>query len=133
MSFHLPVPDLETQPFWDACREGRLLLRRCRACGAISSYPRPFCPRCWSDDVDWFDATGRGALYTWSVVRRNDLPPFRDRVPYVVAVVELDEGPRMMTDLVDVAVEDVAIGMPVEVTFRPETDDIVVPVFRPAR
>lgn len=130
---HLPIVNVETAEFWDACRAHRLLLRRCNACGTTSFYPRPFCPACWSDDVGWVDASGRATLYTWSVVHRNDLPPFDERVPYVAAIVDLAEGPRMMTNVVDVAHDDLRIGMPLEVVFRDEADDIVIPVFRPAR
>ena len=93
MRFDIPSPDIETQPFWDGCREGRFLLRHCNACGEDHFYPRPFCPKCWSPDVEWKQATGRGTLYTYSIVHQNDLPPFNERVPYVAAVVELDEGP----------------------------------------
>jgi len=129
---HLPVVDVETAPFWNACREHRLLLRTCNRCGTVSFYPRPFCPSCWSDDVSWVDASGRATLYTWSVVHRNDLPPFDQRVPYVAAIVELAEGPLMMTNIVDVEHDDLRIGMPLEVVFRAESDDIVIPLFRPA-
>jgi uncharacterized OB-fold protein len=131
--FDLPTPDAETQPFWDACRERRLLIKRCRACGRPHFYPRPFCPHCWSDDVDWEEASGRATLYTFSIVRRNDLPPFNERVPYVAAVVDLEEGVRMLTNVVDCSLEDVEIGMRLEVTFRDETDDVTLPVFRPLR
>jgi len=65
--FDLPTPEHDTQPYWDAARDGKLLIRRCRACGEASFYPRPFCPECWSNDVDWETATGRATLYTWSV------------------------------------------------------------------
>lgn len=71
--FDLPAPDPETQPFWDAARAGRLLIRRCRDCGRFHFYPRPFCPVCWSTNVEWVEAGGGATLYTWSVVRRNDL------------------------------------------------------------
>ncbi|MEU1102995.1 OB-fold domain-containing protein [Streptomyces tibetensis] len=98
--FDLPEPDAFTRTYWDAAAEGRLLIRRCVACGRAHHYPREFCPHCWSEDVRWETASGRATLYTWSVVHRNDLPPFPDRVPYVAAVVELAEGPRMMTEIV---------------------------------
>src|SRR6187455_3183844 len=78
MRFDLPTPDFETQPFWDGCKEGRFLLRHCNACGEHHFYPRPFCPKCWSHDVTWQDASGRGQVYTFSIVRQNDLPPFPD-------------------------------------------------------
>ncbi|SHL01522.1 Zn-ribbon domain-containing OB-fold protein [Streptomyces yunnanensis] len=121
--FDLPEVDAFTRPYWAAAAEGRLLLRRCRAegCGAAHHYPREFCPRCWSEDVVWESATGRATLYTWSVVHRNDLPPFGDRVPYVAAVVELAEGPRMMTEVTDCAESDLRIGMPLAVHFRTES------------
>ncbi|MBB4714468.1 Zn-ribbon domain-containing OB-fold protein [Streptomyces luteogriseus] len=98
--FDLPEPDAFTRTYWDAAAEGRLLIRRCGACGRAHHYPREFCPHCWSEDVTWETASGRATLYTWSVVHRNDLPPFAERVPYVAAVVELAEGPRMMTEIV---------------------------------
>jgi uncharacterized OB-fold protein len=82
--------------------------------------------------VSWEDATGRATLYTWSVVHQNDLPPFGERVPYVAAVVDLEEGPRMMTNVVDCPFEDLRVGMALEVTFRSESEGISLPVFRPA-
>lgn len=130
--FDLPTPDPSTQPWWDAARDGRLLIKRCADCGRAHFYPRPFCPHCWSANVAWEQASGRGTLYTWSVVHQNDLPPFNERVPYVAAIVELDEGPRMMTNVVDCDPAELVVGMPVEVAFRPETDDVTLPVFRPA-
>ncbi|GAO09508.1 hypothetical protein TPA0598_05_02290 [Streptomyces lydicamycinicus] len=150
--FDLPEVDDFTRPYWDAAAEGRLLLRRCRAegCGAAHHYPREFCPSCWSEDVGWEPATGRATLYTWSVVHRNDLPPFGDRVPYVAAVVDLAEGPRMMTEITDCPEPELRIGMPLVVHFREagegvgggkggaegnsgaEGAAVAVPVFRPA-
>ncbi len=130
--FDLPAPDPETQPFWDGARENKLLIRRCDACGEAHFYPRPFCPKCWSPDVRWEEASGRASLYTWSVVHRNDLPPFPERVPYVAAVVDLAEGPRMMTNVVDCDDGRLEVGMALEVTYRPIADDVTIPVFRPA-
>ncbi|MFJ4281951.1 Zn-ribbon domain-containing OB-fold protein [Streptomyces massasporeus] len=98
--FDRPEPDAFTRTYWDAAAEGRLLIRRCGDCGRAHHFPREFCPHCWSENVIWETASGRATLYTWSVVHRNDLPPFPDRVPYVAAVVELAEGPRMMTEIV---------------------------------
>jgi uncharacterized protein len=130
MDAHVPVPDPETLPFWEAARERRLLLRSCTDCGRPHYYPRPFCPFCWSEKVEWVEASGDASLYTYSVVHVNDLPPFRDRLPYVAAVVELAEGPRMMTNLVGCTPDQVVIGMPLRVDFR-DDGDFVVPVFRP--
>ncbi|WP_455360826.1 Zn-ribbon domain-containing OB-fold protein [Streptomyces sp. SYSU K21746] len=137
--FDLPEPDAFTRPYWEAAGRGHLLLRRCAACGRAHHYPREFCPYCWSDDVEWERASGRATLYTWSVVHRNDLPPFGSRVPYVAAVVDLAEGPRMMTEVVDCAEGDLRIGMALEVAFRREggggggvegAEELAVPVFR---
>jgi uncharacterized OB-fold protein len=127
----LPTIDDETRPFWDAARERRFLIVRCRACGEAHHYPRPFCPRCWSDDVAWEEASGRATLYTYSTVFMNDLPPFKDRLPYVAAMVDLDEGPRVMTNVVDCDPADLSIGRHLQVDFRELTDEITVPVFRP--
>ncbi|MFB7279368.1 Zn-ribbon domain-containing OB-fold protein [Streptomyces hydrogenans] len=127
------TPDIDafTRPYWDAAAEGLLLLRRCRACERPHHYPREFCPHCWSEDVDWEPASGRATLYTWSVVHRNDLPPFGERVPYVAAVVDLAEGPRMMTQVVDVPEDDLRVGMALEVVFRDGGDGVTVPLFGP--
>ena len=132
MRFDLPTPDESTQPFWDGTREGRLLIRRCRDCGKAHFYPRPFCPRCWSQRVEWEDASGKATLYTYSVVYQNDHPPFPERLPYVAAVVDLEEGPRMMTNVVDCQFDELRVGMPLEVTYRQETEEITLAVFRPA-
>lgn len=118
--FDLPEVDAFTRPYWDAAAEGRLLLRRCGACGRAHHYPREFCPRCWSEDVTWEPASGRATLYTWSVVHRNDLPPFGSRTPYVAAVVDLAEGPRMMTEVVECGEASLRVGMALEVAFRTE-------------
>ncbi|MFB7501654.1 Zn-ribbon domain-containing OB-fold protein [Streptomyces sp. NPDC056161] len=125
--FDVPETDAFTRPYWDAAAEGRLLLRRCGACGRAHHYPREFCPHCWSEDVAWTEASGRATLYTWSVVHRNDLPPFGARTPYVAAVVDLAEGLRMMTEVVDCAAGELRAGTDLTVTFRDGT-----PVFRPA-
>lgn len=135
--FDLPQTDPFTRAYWDAAAEGRLLIRRCQAdgCGAAHHYPREFCPYCWSEDVVWEAAGGRATLYTWSIVHLNDLPPFRDRLPYVAAVVDLAEGPRMMTEVIDCPAQGLRIGMPLKVGFRRGTADEeepAIPVFRPA-
>jgi uncharacterized OB-fold protein len=124
--FDVPEVDAFTRPYWDAAAEGRLLIRNCSACARVHHYPREFCPHCWSEDVSWRPASGRATLYTWSVVHRNDLPPFGERVPYVAAVVDLAEGPRMMTEVVGCEEAALRIGMKLEVAFRAG-----VPVFRP--
>jgi uncharacterized OB-fold protein len=131
MRFDLPTPDFETQPFWDGCKEGRFLLKHCNACGQHHFYPRPFCPKCWSTDVVWTQAVGAGTLYTFSGVRQNDLPPCPERVPYVAAIVELDEGPRVMTNVEGAAFDTLEIGTRVQVAFKAISDDVTIPIFRP--
>ncbi len=130
--FDLPSPDDTTQEFWEAARDGRLLLKRCRACGRAHYYPRPFCPYCWSKEVCWEEASGRATLYTYSVVYQNDLPPFAERVPYVAAIVELEEGPRAMTNVVGTDPQKLTIGMPLVVAFQPISEEFTIPVFRRA-
>lgn len=129
--FDLPEIDDFTRPYWDAAAEGRLLLRRCGECGKAHHYPREFCPSCWAgeDLVAWETASGRATLYTWSVIHRNDLPPFGERVPYVAAVVDLAEGPRMMTEVVGAEGVELRVGMDLAVTFREAAEGVWVAVF----
>jgi len=127
--FDLPTPEGDTIAFWEATKEERLLMKHCLDCHVYSYYPRPFCPKCWSERVEWFQASGEGTLYTWSVIYNNDMPPFRDRVPYVAAIVDLAEGPRMMTNVVDCPFEELRVGMPLKVTFQPISDEFTIPVF----
>jgi len=130
--FDLPTVEDETRPFWDAAAEGRLLIQRCNACDQWQYYPRPFCKRCWSEDLEWAEASGKGTIYTFSIVRRNDLPSFGDRVPYVPAIIDLEEGPRMMSEVVDAELESIEVGQAVVVDFREIDDELKRPVFRPA-
>lgn len=128
----VPTVEDETRPYWEAAKAGRLLIKRCNSCGRVHHYPRPFCPTCWSEDVEWHVASGRGTVYTYSIVFRNDLAPFDEWGPYVPAVVELDEGPRLMTNLVDCDHDKLSVGMAVEVAFRDLTEEWSAPIFRPA-
>ncbi len=128
----LPTIEAESRPYWDAAAEGRLLVRTCRDCGEAHHYPRPFCPACWSESVEWSEASGRATLYTWSTVHVNGMPPFAERVPYVAAVVDLEEGPRLMTNIVGCDPDTLSIGMSLVVDFEDLTDEIKSPVFRPA-
>lgn len=131
--FDLPTIEDETRPFWDALNEGRLMVAQCGSCGKVHYYPRPMCPSCWSEDVSLVEVTGLGTLYTWSTVYVNDLPPFNTKVPYVAAQVDLEEGVRLTTMVVDVAPHDLQIGMKLQVRFEAISDDVTIPVFAPAR
>lgn len=126
-----PTVTLETKPFWDAATEGRLVLPRCDACATVIWYPRQLCPACGSTAVSWIDAAGTGTVYSHTVVRKGQ-GPYRDAGPYVVAYVELDEGPRIMTNIVDCEPDSVHIGMRVSVVFHPTDKDIAIPRFKPA-
>ena len=128
--FDLPTPDDDSQPFWDAARQRRLVVKRCKQCRRAHFYPRPFCPHCWSSEVEWQDCSGRASLYTYSVVHRNDLPPFDERVPYVAAIVDLEEGVRMATT-VDCDPALLEVGMALEARFVPLDHEFTAPVFVP--
>lgn len=124
----LPRPTEFTQPFWDAAAAGTLVLQRCADCRAWQWTPYPACTSCTSERLEWTAASGRGSVYSWSVVQRPQTAAFTPG--YVVAIVELDEGPRMLTNLVDVARDDIRIGLRVEVAFRTERGCTLYP-FRP--
>ena len=126
----LPHPTPESKPFFDALKERRLLIQRCEECGLAYYYPRPFCPACLSGRVEWEQASGRGKLYSF-VINQRAAPGFV--APYIIAVVELDEGPRMMTNLVDVEPDPelVRCEMPVEIVFDDVDDNFTLPRFRP--
>jgi uncharacterized protein len=114
----VPAPSPHSAPFWAAAREHRLVLQRCQACGAIQHYPRPWCTTCLSEDLGWVESPGLGTLYSFTVIRRTAHPAFAPLVPYVYGLVDLDEGPRLTTNIVGCPVEDVAIGMRVRVRFE---------------
>ncbi len=127
----LPRVDEESRGFWEACRRHELALQRCRACGAFRYYPRALCPECFSPDAQWTLCSGRGTVYTFTVTHQNQMPGFREALPYVLAYVLLDEGVQMLTNVVGCPPEQVRIGMPVEVTFEDASDEIAIPRFRP--
>jgi uncharacterized OB-fold protein len=127
----IPLANSDTKPFWDGCAEGQLLLQRCAACGAYRHPPSPVCPKCLGEKHEWVASSGRGTVYTFTVVREMRARGWDKMVPYVLAVIELEEGPRMLTNLVDVAPEAVAIGMPVVATFAELDGTTKLPLFRP--
>ena len=127
----IPVANFDTQPFWDGCARGELLLQRCSACGSVRHPPSPICAHCLSDRHTWVPASGRGKVYTFVVVRETRARGWDKMVPYVVAVVELEEGPRMLSNLVSVEPDAVRIEMPVEATFAELDGTTKLPLFRP--
>ena len=120
-----PESNIEIQPFWDATAEGKLLLKKCNGCGEIHYYPRTICPFCFSDDTVWIEASGKGTIYSYSVIRRVE-------VPYVMAYVTLEEGPTMMTNIIDCDMDSVRIDMPVTVSFVDTGEGNALPMFTPA-
>jgi len=128
----LPRPDHTSAVFWAGCADGRLLYQHCGTCGADQFYPRPICLACGATP-GWATSGGRGRVYSFTIVRQQHAAPFRELVPYVVAMIELDEGVRLMGNVVDCEPESVAVGMPVEVFFAPVEDDLALPFWRPAR
>jgi uncharacterized OB-fold protein len=129
----VPQPTPETQEFWDGAKRGELRIQRCASCGRAYFFPRPFCPHCGSDDVAWFTASGRARLYSY-VINHRPPPGFRDDAPYVIAVVALEEGPRMMTNIVGVEPrpERLPLDMPLRVRWERLSDEITLPLFEPA-
>lgn len=128
----LPKVDDLTRPFWEAARRHELLLQRCKQCGEYRYPPGFTCPECLSDDLEWVKASGRGTIYTWTVFHKVYHPAFAAEAPYPVIAVELDEGPRMITNIAGLKPEDLEIGMPVEVVFEEMSEEITLPRFRPA-
>lgn len=127
----LPQTDPVSAPFWSAAGEGRLLYQRCPACGHRQFYPRAACTACGADP-EWAEASGRGEVHTFTIVRQFGAPPFKDELPYVVAMIELEEGVRMMGNVTGCDVEAVRIGMPVEAYAVLAAPGIGVTFWRPA-
>jgi uncharacterized OB-fold protein len=127
----LPEADADTSAWWDATRERRLVVQRCRTSGHFQHYPRSLCLRCGSTDLEFIEASGKGEVYSHTTVHRSPRPDVK--VPYVVALVRLEEGPVLLTNIVDCPPDDVLCDMPVEVSWRVLSDGRNLPVFRPVR
>lgn len=127
----LPLADNVSRPYWEAAGRGELLYQECPDCGHRQLYPRAMCTAC-GGTPEWKTASGRGTVHTFTVIRQNWAEPFREMLPYVVAMVELAEGPRLMSNVTDCEPEDVSIGMPVEAWFLDVDDGLALPMFRPA-
>ena len=120
-----PDINMETAVYWESAKNGKLLVKSCKACGKLHYYPRTICPHCLSSDTDWVEASGKGTIYTYSVMRRTE-------TPYVIAYVTLEEGVTMLSNIVECDVDGVAVGQTVEVVFRDTEGGHSLPVFRPA-
>ncbi|MQF83072.1 hypothetical protein FIM02_02790 [SAR202 cluster bacterium AD-802-E10_MRT_200m] len=129
----IPSPTPETQKFWESCRQQAMELPQCQSCGEFHFYPRSICPYCWSVDLKWVKSTGFARLYSYVISHRAPAG-FESNVPYVIAVVELDEGIRMMTNLVEIAPNpcSLSIGMPLRISYQEISESITLPNFSPA-
>lgn len=130
----LPNATEKFKEYWAGCKQRRLLIQRCKACGMYRWYPRYMCGNCSSLDTEWAEVRGRGKIYSYVTVYRSPLPAFRDDVPYTNVVVELDDIPyiRMLGRLIDCQPEEAKIGMPVEVVFDDATEEVTLPKWKPA-
>ena len=125
-----PLVTLDNQGFWDAIKQHKLVFQKCKDCGLLRHRPRPMCPRCNSLEMEWAPSTGRGRIYTWvNFVYANAAYP-GIKVPYLVVVVEMDEGVRILSNMYEAKREDIYIGMPVEVVFDEIADDLTLPKFK---
>jgi len=128
-----PLPGLDNvnAEYWKAAREGRLLIQECTSCQHRQWYPRAICTKC-AGEVEWLETEGRGTIHTYTVIRQQGIPAFKVELPYVITMVELEEGPMIFGSMPGIDPDTVSIGMPVEVYFRAATDDTGVPYWRPA-
>jgi hypothetical protein len=127
----VPIVNPWARPFWDGARAGRLLIQRCQDCARHVFYPRVACPHCASERLEWVEASGKGTVYSYTVVYNNAPSAFAADVPYVVAVIELAEGVRMLSNIVQCNLDGLRCDMPVEVTFERLNDEFTLPKFRP--
>ncbi len=130
-----PIPESNswTQPFWDAVHERRLIIQQCTDCGEKIFYPRLICTACFSQNLEWIEASGKGTVYTFTIVVNNAPSAFLEDMPYIIAVIKLDEGVQMLSNIVECDPDQVYCDMPVEVTYKKINDEYTLPVFKPIR
>jgi uncharacterized OB-fold protein len=125
----VPQPTQLTEPYWNAANDERLVVQCCRACAHRQFFPRPFCLKCESDQIDWQEVSGRGTVYTFTINYRAPNAAMKERLPYAVALIDLEEGVRMMANIVNSDFADIAIGSAVKVVFEKISDHITLPQF----
>ena len=125
----VPSPTPDTQPFWDALHEGRFVLQRCADCGTVRHYPRPVCESCYSMNAAWMEASGRGAVHSWTITHYAFHPGFKGDLPYTLLTVDLEEGVRMQAQARGIDPSALRVGLPVKVGFERVKDDLTLPVF----
>ena len=127
----LPRPSEDSAPYWEAAHRGELRMQRCGECGHVRFPPSLLCPCCLSETAAWVALSGRGTVFSWIVVHQSQHPAFNADTPYNVTIVELEEGPRLHTNLIGCRNDEIRIGMPVEVVFEKINDEVTLPKFRP--
>jgi uncharacterized protein len=129
----LSVVTEENRPFWEGCQQGKLLLQYCTECHQHQFYPRLYCMQCGSNTLHWVEASGHGVIYSYTIIHQNKSPEFVNDTPYNVAIVQLQEGPRMLSNVVDIDPGELRVDLPVTVVFDRVTDIITLPRFRPLK
>lgn len=127
----IPKPTIETKPYWDACQQEKLLIQQCKECEHVQFYPRLMCTKCSSREIGWIEASGIAKVLTYTIVHRPIVPAYQKESPYILAVIQLEEGPTMMTNIVNCPHDDVNCEMNVKVTFEHWSEHFLVPVFEP--
>ena len=132
-TYNKPLPNVDdvSKGFWDAAKRHELAAQRCKTCNHLIFYPRPACTKCLSMDLEWVQLTGKGRVYTFTIINQAAIPGFMEDVPYVLAIVQLNEGPRITTNIVECKPEDVKVDMPVTVVFDDVTPEITLVKFKP--
>jgi uncharacterized OB-fold protein len=127
------LAEIEAKPFWDNLREHRLTAQRCNSCGGFSPFPpQAMCPKCLSSEVEWVPVSGKGTVYSFVTYHRAWHPAYQDKIPYNVSLIDLEEGPRLVSNVVDIPPEDVRVGIPVEVVYE-DHEEYTLPKFRPTK
>ena len=129
----LPVITEENRPFWEGCQQEKFLLQYCESCQRYQFYPRLYCMQCGFEGLRWKEVSGHGVIYSYTIIHQNRSPEFMPDVPYNVAIVQLEEGPRMLSSIVDIAPAELHVDLPVSVVFEKVTDTISLPRFRPRK
>ncbi|MDT8860256.1 Zn-ribbon domain-containing OB-fold protein [Alkalihalobacillus sp. MEB130] len=128
---YIPNPTLETKPYWEACRNHELLIQQCTDCSHVQFYPRLMCTKCTSKKVEWVRAIGEGTVVSYTIVHRAISKAYQSEAPYVVALIKLEEGPTMMSNIIDCDLKAIEIGMKVKVVFETWSESMTIPQFTP--
>ncbi|NIB38056.1 Zn-ribbon domain-containing OB-fold protein [Pseudomaricurvus alkylphenolicus] len=128
----LPVIQPHSAAFWEGTRQHKLMIQHCRDCDSNIFYPRKHCPECWSENLDWIESSGKAKVFSFSVTYEGLEPMFQQDLPIILAWVDLPEGVRMCTNLLNCDPDEIEIGMEVDVVFQQATEDITIPYFTPS-